>query len=495
MDNVRETTPEVEFKNCAEDFVYFCETYLKIIHPTKGLIPFKLFDYQKRYIKALEDHRFVAAVKFRQGGFTTTTLAWFTWRLLFKLDESNMVLCKSDWEAVGCNRVVRTFLDHLPDDFKPNLSKCNDHQIVYDDANSRIFFHTPQASRGRALSHLFIDESAFIKDMDQHWKAMWPTLSTGGQCITVSTPNGDKGWFYDTVTEARQGKNTFHVVDAYYTEHPDYNNPEWVEQMKKNLGERGWRQEVLGEFLGEYTPDEPEKPKAPDLNPEQDFFDCKSLKEEQEILRKCRQRAALKGVNLNLGQHGHIRDNTDPIKLCCDRSEEPTTMITFDHVPRPHTFREYWWPEVAEEMAEEQIFVNGDDSLDKAIARKRQNLKDLEDRVNECEYSDQLLVLAGVLDSEEVDEKDVNRLNGSNVDHEVLQKVLELGNFPENLKISFSNKKFCVNDVPTNINEFDLCCLYNGLVAFTSHEKAITKVAKLICKRMTPLFGVREGGK
>lgn len=318
---------EAEINHCAQDFVYFCETYIKIVHPTRGLIPFKLYDFQKRYVEAMGDHRFLIAVKFRQGGFTTTTLAWFLWRVIFKLDEHNMVMSGSDRIATSCCDTVRNFILHLPKFLKPNLSKCNSHELRNEDNRSVLFFHTPVAACGRSINYLFIDEAAFINDMVAHWKAMWPCLSCGGNCIALSTPSkkNKNNWFYQMYMDAIANKTQFHAFQCSYLEHPDFNNDQWANQMKQNLGELGWRQEILCEFLDEpFTKenkteeviedsywtdhgyafnvwddkkkDEPKssEKKLPEphnimrgkvqLNPEEYFFLAKTPKEEQEIL-------------------------------------------------------------------------------------------------------------------------------------------------------------------------------------------------------------------
>ena len=38
---------------------------------------------------------------------------------------------------------------------------------------------------------------------------LYPTLSTGGRCIALSTPNGVGNWFHKTYTEAEENKNDF----------------------------------------------------------------------------------------------------------------------------------------------------------------------------------------------------------------------------------------------------------------------------------------------
>ena len=39
-----------ELKKCMDDPLYFIENYCTIQHPTKGRVPFKVYDYQKEMI-------------------------------------------------------------------------------------------------------------------------------------------------------------------------------------------------------------------------------------------------------------------------------------------------------------------------------------------------------------------------------------------------------------------------------------------------------------
>ena len=57
-----------ELKKCMKDPIYFAEKYIKIVHVDKGLIPITLYDYQKRIIKALQEHRYNIVLSCRQSG-------------------------------------------------------------------------------------------------------------------------------------------------------------------------------------------------------------------------------------------------------------------------------------------------------------------------------------------------------------------------------------------------------------------------------------------
>lgn len=240
----------LEFLKCAASFSYFCHKYVKIAHPKRGLLPFILFKYQKRVVREYEEHRFNILSKFRQGGLSTVTVLWSMWRCMFKLDETIMVLSKSDREAIAAGEIVKRALIELPNWMRPEMDKNNDHQKLFTETGCKLFFYTPEAARGRSITYLILDEAAFIPQMEKHWKAMFPTISTGGHCITISTVNGVGNWYYDVFKGAKKNENDFNVIELDYWEHPEYNDPEWVKATRAQLGEKGWMQEVMRDFLG-----------------------------------------------------------------------------------------------------------------------------------------------------------------------------------------------------------------------------------------------------
>lgn len=61
-----------EIEKCMKDPCYFAENYMKVIHVDRGLIPLKLYDYQKRMIKAMDEHRYSIILSCRQSGKCVT---------------------------------------------------------------------------------------------------------------------------------------------------------------------------------------------------------------------------------------------------------------------------------------------------------------------------------------------------------------------------------------------------------------------------------------
>lgn len=67
----------MELHRCHEDPLYFMTNYMKVRHPTKGSIPFDMFDYQKRCIEAFVNNRWAIVLAGRQLGkcvFSSTTI-------------------------------------------------------------------------------------------------------------------------------------------------------------------------------------------------------------------------------------------------------------------------------------------------------------------------------------------------------------------------------------------------------------------------------------
>ena len=258
LEDLNKVPPEeqqLEILKCTQSFSYFCHKYVKILHPTKGLIPFIIYKYQSKCISEYEKSRFNIISKFRQGGLTTVTLLYGMWRCMFRLDQQVMLLSKTDREATVIGMMIDRAVEYLPEWLKPrkDSGKWNDHLKQFTDTGGNMMFYSPEAARGKATTLLIIDEAAFIPDMETHWKAMWPVLSTGGSCVIISTVNGVGNWYEETYSSAKDKKNMFNVIDLDYWEHPDYNdkkNPNWSKEQKSQLGERGFLQEVLRVFLG-----------------------------------------------------------------------------------------------------------------------------------------------------------------------------------------------------------------------------------------------------
>lgn len=233
-----------EIKKCGRDPVYFITNYCKISHPEKGLIPFSLYGYQQKTIKDFEDYRFNIVLKARQLGLSTAVAGYIAWMLLYRRQKSVLVVATKLDVAANLVKKVKKMIKSLP-------SWMNIADISIDNRNSfelnngswiKASSTSESAGRSEALSLLVIDEAAFVEGMEDLWKSIFPTLSTGGRCIAISTPNGVGNWFHETYTNAESNTNDFHAIKLNWDAHPERDR-DWFEAATRNMNRRDIAQE------------------------------------------------------------------------------------------------------------------------------------------------------------------------------------------------------------------------------------------------------------
>tara|TARA_R110000824_G_scaffold11622_8_gene50935 strand:+ start:217 stop:1794 length:1578 start_codon:yes stop_codon:yes gene_type:complete len=238
-----------EIVKCGKAPTYFINNYCQIPHPGKGLIPFKTYDFQSELVETLSLHRFVICLKARQLGISTITAAYVAWMILFHRDKNVLIVATKLATAANLVRKVKIILKHLP-------RWMNISELVVDNKNSIELGNGSQvkasstsgdAGRSEALSLLVIDEAAHIEGLDDLWTGLYPTISTGGRCIAISTPNGVGDWFHEAYVNAESSQNEFFPVKILWDEHPD-RDQEWFETETKNMSQRQIAQEYECNF-------------------------------------------------------------------------------------------------------------------------------------------------------------------------------------------------------------------------------------------------------
>lgn len=252
-------TPEQveELKKCAKDPIYFAQRYCKIAHPERGTIPLKTYSFQDRCLRAFQRHKFNIILKSRQLGLSTISAAFSVWMALFKRDKNILIIATKLSTAKNFIRKVSKILDCLPPWMRICSYDTNQQDVKFDNGSQiKAVPTTEDAGRSEALSLLIIDEAAFVRNFEEIWTALFPTLSEGGGAIVLSTPNGVGGQYYDLWTGAETngfdedatGENGFHPIRLPWDVHPEHGE-EYFEKMSKKLGPRKTAQELLCDFL------------------------------------------------------------------------------------------------------------------------------------------------------------------------------------------------------------------------------------------------------
>lgn len=295
----QEYTPEQlsELSICMSDPVYFIKKYVKTLHPTRGVVPFKLWDYQERMIRAFLTNDRVVAMCSRQVGKSTVTAAYLLWWCCFKDDQSVLVAAHKGRAAHEIMKRFKLMYEELPWWIKPGVKINNIYSMQFDNGSFIEGQTTTETTgRGLSISYLFLDEFAYVRPgiQSDFYTSILPTLSGGGRAIITSTPNTDEDKFaqiwhsaeeiaessrwtdvsksnmvinepeenYETIWEdpemAKVQENISSSVNAnigfsrvfvHWTEHPERDESFRIKMLREGLSNEEWLREYECSFI------------------------------------------------------------------------------------------------------------------------------------------------------------------------------------------------------------------------------------------------------
>jgi hypothetical protein len=238
-----------EYKKCAVDPIHFMKKYCMIQHPVRGKIPFQLFPFQEKTLTQFKDNRFNVVLKSRQTGISTLCAGFSLWKMIFNTDFNVLVIATKQEVAKNLVTKVRVMHELLPSWLKGGSMEDNKLSLrLQNGSQIKAIASSPDAGRSEALSLLIFDEAAFIDDIDEIWVSAQSTLSTGGSCIALSTPNGVGNWFHQTWLGAEESTNPFNTIRLHWTVHPE-RDQKWRDEQEKLLGTKKAAQECDCDFI------------------------------------------------------------------------------------------------------------------------------------------------------------------------------------------------------------------------------------------------------
>ena len=238
-----------EIIKCGKDPVYFMNKHLFIQHPLRGLIPFKTYDFQDDCVDHFNNNRFNIILKSRQLGLSTLAAAYAVWQAIFYKEKNILIIATKLAVAQNFIRKVKTYIKSMPNWLLvPEIVANNKQQVEFSNGSQIKAVPTSEdAGRSEALSLLIVDEAAFVRNFDELWMGLYPTLSTGGRAILLSTPNGVGGQYHEIYTKAERKENKFNPVKLMWDVHPERGS-EWFEKETKNMSQKQVAQELLCDF-------------------------------------------------------------------------------------------------------------------------------------------------------------------------------------------------------------------------------------------------------
>ena len=222
-----------EFVKCAQNPTYFAEKYIQIVHVDRGLIPIALYDYQKEIVEKITNNRRVTVVTSRQAGKTTTAVAVILHYVLFNEHKTCALLANKGDAAREILDRIKIAYEALPKWMQQGVMEWNKGSVEFENGCKIIAGSTSSSAiRGKSISFLYIDETAFVENWDEFFASVFPTISSGEttKMLYTSTPNG-LNHFYKTCQGAKEDTNGFEYVEVPWQKVPGR--------------DEAWRQETL----------------------------------------------------------------------------------------------------------------------------------------------------------------------------------------------------------------------------------------------------------
>ena len=243
----------LEYKRCMEDPLHFIQTYVKIVSLDEGLIPFKMYNFQKEMVGTFHNNRFTICKLPRQSGKSTTMISYLLHYALFNPSVNIAILANKAATARDLLGRLQLAYEHLPKWLQQGVMSWNKGSLELENG-SKILASSTSASavRGGSYNIIFLDEFAYVPSnvAEQFFSSVYPTISSGKstKVIIVSTPHG-MNMFYKLWTDAEEERNGYIPIEVHWSEVPG-RDEKWKKETIANTSESQFNTEFNCEFLG-----------------------------------------------------------------------------------------------------------------------------------------------------------------------------------------------------------------------------------------------------
>ena len=242
-----------EYQKCMDDPLYFIQEYMKIVSLDEGLVPFNMYDFQKKMVQTFHDNRFTICKLPRQSGKSTTIIAYLLHYVLFNQNVNIAILANKSSTARDILGRLQLGYENLPKWLQQGVVSWNKGSLDLENGSSILAASTSaSAIRGGSYNIIFLDEFAYVPSSlaEEFFSSVYPTISSGKttKVMIVSTPHG-MNMFYKLWTDAQSKKNDYVPIEVHWSEVPGRDEV-WKEETIRNTSQSQFNSEFECEFLG-----------------------------------------------------------------------------------------------------------------------------------------------------------------------------------------------------------------------------------------------------
>ncbi len=242
-----------EFDLCSKDPLYFIQNYVKIVSLDDGLVPFKMYGFQKEIVGTIHNNRFTICKLPRQSGKSTTIVSYLLHYALFNPNCNIAILANKSSTARDILGRLQLAYENIPKFLQQGVLNWNKGNIELENGSKIVAAATSSSAiRGGSYNIIFLDEFAFVPATiaEQFFSSVFPTISSGKstKMVIVSTPHG-MNMYYKLWSDSINKLNDYVPVEVHWSEVPG-RDEKWKEETIRNTSKEQFASEFECEFLG-----------------------------------------------------------------------------------------------------------------------------------------------------------------------------------------------------------------------------------------------------
>ena len=242
-----------EIYKCKNSIEYMLSTYCKVVHQEKGEVNFDLYDFQKRFIKEIQNNNRVLGLVPRQSGKTTSLVGYIIHYAIFNKNKNIGILADRLQTSRKILKTVKDMYKRLPEWLQVGVVEWNKTTVIFANGVKIMADSTSENSLvGEAMSLLIVDEVAKINPnlFSDFMDSVMPTISSSesAKIVMFSTARGLNHWF-KMWTEAKNGISGWVPFEVFWNEIPGRDEA-FKQKIINEHNETHFLQEYCNSFLG-----------------------------------------------------------------------------------------------------------------------------------------------------------------------------------------------------------------------------------------------------
>jgi len=251
-----------EVIKCSQDVLYFAEKYYTIVTIDEGKRKIKLWDWQKKVLKALVEipnNKSSLIIKIaRQCGKSTLSSIYLLWYILFNKDKTAAIMANKESLAIELLDKIKLAYRELPIWLQQGIvvDGWNKKKLALVNGSRILAAATScDALTGYTINLLYLDEFAKVPQFvaDDFIASVYPVITSGksSKIIMIGTPYGLNHFYNFWVGATRKdgNENSFYPISVGWWEVPG-RDEKFKRKIIKDIGLQRWEQEYACKFLG-----------------------------------------------------------------------------------------------------------------------------------------------------------------------------------------------------------------------------------------------------